>query len=167
MSGTSVIRSILKAAPCTPGQLWEAYQTALPEASRISMSFDLKSLVEAGIIHLEGDVWKMSSDKPEVETEAFTMSGEAAGKPVSSLRNLEQSFSEWLQFGKEWMEQGHELMRDAAVVLEATEKERAHMQKDRDRLFKVRDAIYAASVHLELEDEPLDGLKRTWAIKNP
>ncbi|MBU2853347.1 hypothetical protein [Acidithiobacillus ferriphilus] len=57
------------------------------------------------------------------------------------------------------------MMQDVAATLAEVEKERANMQKDRDRLLKVRDALYAASVHLELEDEPLDGIKRTWAIK--
>jgi hypothetical protein len=160
MDGTAIIRSILEAAPCTPSQLWEAYQTALPEASRIGMSFDLKTLAETGIIRLEEGAWKLNETVNGSEVSA---TGE---KVNTSLRDLERSFSEWLQFGKEWMEQGQELMHRASVVLEATEKERAHMQKDRDRLLKVRDAIHAASAHLELEDDPSpDGIKRTWAIK--
>jgi hypothetical protein len=142
--------------------LWEAYRTTLPDASRIGMSFDLKTLAEAWIIHLKEGVWTMS-DNPAVES--METANAPSEKASPSLRDLEQSFSEWLQFGKEWMEQGHELMRTVAVVLEATEKERAQMQKDRDRLLKVRDAIHAASVHLDLEDgPPLDGIKRTWAI---
>ena len=57
-------------------------------------------------------------------------------------------------------------MQDVAVTLAEVEKERADLQKDRNRLLKVRDALYAASVHLEMEDDPLDGIKRTWAIKS-
>jgi hypothetical protein len=159
MDGMAVIRSMLAAEPCTPGQLWEAYQTAMPEASRIGMSFDLKALAERGAIHLREGVWIMSDpvtkgmDSPEPSLAS------------SPLRDLEQSFAEWLQFGKEWIEQGQKMMQDVAATLAEVEKERANMQKDRDRLLKVRDALYAASVHLELEDEPLDGIKRTWAIK--
>lgn len=161
MDGMAIIRAILAAEPCTPGQLWEAYQTAMPEASRIGMSFDLKALVDTGAIHLIDGVWKMNDSVIEGTD---SLGAEPAPTP-GSLRDLEQSFAEWLQFGKEWMEQGQKMMQDVAATLAEVEKERANMQKDRDRLLKVRDALHAASVHLELDDDPLDGIKRTWAIK--
>ena len=123
------------------------------------MSFDLKILAKTGAIHLIDGVWKM--DDPVIEG-TDSLGAEPSPTP-SSLRDLEQSFAEWLQFGKEWIEQGQKMMQNVAATLAEVEKERANMQKDRDRLLKVREAF--ASVHLVLEDAPLDGIKRTWAIK--
>ena len=105
MDSTTVIRSILAVAPCTPSQLWEPYQTALPEASRIGMSFDLKTLAETGAIHLTDGVWKVND--PVIEG-TDSLDAEPSLAP-SSLRDLEQSFAEWLRFGKEWIEQGQKL----------------------------------------------------------
>ncbi len=146
MDGMVIIQAILAAEPCTPGQLWEAYQMAMPEASRIGMSFDLKALAESGAIHLIDGVWTMSD--PVIGGTDGTESSPAPG----SLRDLERSFAEWMQFGKEWIEQGQKMMQDVAATLAEVENERANMRKDRDRLLKVRDALHAASIHLELED---------------
>lgn len=158
VSNQSLILSILQAAPCAPSELWEAYQTALPEASRIAMGLELQALAKEGTIHLVDGVWKMVEEPEE------------ARSPVpdqpETLRDLERAFSEWLAFGQEWMRQGEALMQQVPQVLAQAEAERADRQQDRERLKKVREAVLAAAMHLE-EGEIPDGIKCACGIQKP
>lgn len=170
VSNQSLILSILQAAPCAPRELWEAYQTALPEASRIAMGLELQALAKEGTIHLVDGVWKMIEEPEEARSpvpgspvpDQHTEDQPVRDQP-ETLRDLERTFSEWLAFGQEWMRQGEALMQQVPQVLAQAEKERADMQQDRERLKKAREAVLAAAMHLE-EGEIPDGIKRSWGI---
>ncbi|MGK9450251.1 hypothetical protein ACSSZE_03160 [Acidithiobacillus caldus] len=170
MSNQSFILSILQAAPCTHRELWDAYQTIVPDASRIVFGLELQALAKAGTIHLVDGAWKMTEEPEEARSPVPDLSvpdQHTEDQPVrdqpETLRDLERAFSEWLAFGQEWMRQGEALMQQVPQVLAQAEKERADMQQDRERLKKAREAVLAAAMHLEEQEIP-DGIQRSWGI---